>query len=72
MSNSISIRPASPNDISQIRQFILELAIYEKAEHEVEASEEALLKTLFGEGATAHCVICENNDAPIGLSLIHI
>ena len=69
MSNSISIRPASPNDISQIRQFILELAIYEKAEHEVEASEEALLKTLFGEGATAHCVICENNDAPIGFAV---
>ena len=61
MSNSISIRPATPSDISQIRQFILELAIYEKAEHEVEASEAALLKTLFGEGATAHCVICENN-----------
>ena len=43
MSNTISIRPATPEDISQIRQFILELAIYEKAEHEVEADEEALL-----------------------------
>ncbi len=46
MSNTISIRPATPEDISQIRQFILELAIYEKAEHEVEADEEALLKNI--------------------------
>lgn len=69
MNNAISIRPATPNDISQIRQFILELAIYEKAEHEVEASEASLLKTLFGEGATAHCVICENNGAPIGFAV---
>ncbi|AUI81958.1 GNAT family N-acetyltransferase [Alteromonas macleodii] len=69
MSNTISIRPATPEDISQIRQFILELAIYEKAEHEVEADEEALLKTLFGEGATAHCVMCESIDAPIGFAV---
>ena len=69
MSNAISISPATPEDISQIRQFILELAIYEKAEHEVEADEEALLKTLFGEGATAHCVMCESDDAPIGFAV---
>ncbi len=56
MSNAISIRPATPEDISQIRQFILELAIYEKAEHEVEADEEALLKTLFGEGLVSLCI----------------
>ena len=69
MSQAISIRPATPDDISQIRQFVLELAIYEKAEHEVEASEDDLHKTLFGEGATAHCVICEHNNAAIGFAV---
>ena len=35
MSNTLTIRKAQPDDITQIRQFVLELAIYEKAEHEV-------------------------------------
>ena len=69
MSQAISIRPATPDDTSQIRQFVLELAIYEKAELEVEASEDDLHKTLFGEGATAHCVICEHNNAAIGFAV---
>ena len=69
MSNALSIRQSTPDDIQQIRQFILELAIYEKAEHEVEASEADLHNTLFGEGATAHCIICENEGVPIGFAV---
>ncbi len=69
MSSSISIRQATPADTAQIRQFILELAIYEKAEHEMEASEADLHKTLFEEGATAHCVICEYDRKPIGFAV---
>lgn len=69
MSSSLTIRKALPDDITQIRQFVLELAIYEKAEHEVEATESDLHKTLFGEGATAHCVICEDNGKPIGFAV---
>jgi GNAT superfamily N-acetyltransferase len=69
MSNALNIRQATPEDIHQIRQFILELAIYEKAEHEVEASEADLHNTLFGDKATAHCVICENDGAPIGFAV---
>ena len=69
MSNALNIRQATPEDIHQIRQFILELAIYEKSEHEVEASEADLHSTLFGDKATAHCVICENNEVPIGFAV---
>lgn len=69
MTNAVSIRKATPDDIAQIRQFILELAIYEKAEHEVEASEADLHNTLFGPGATAHCVMCENNGSAIGFAV---
>lgn len=59
MTDTLTIRKATSDDITQIRQFILELAIYEKAEHEVEATEADLHNTLFGEGATAHCVIAK-------------
>jgi GNAT superfamily N-acetyltransferase len=69
MTNAVSIRKATPDDIAQIRQFILELAIYEKAEHEVEASEADLHNTLFGPDATAHCVMCESNGSAIGFAV---
>lgn len=69
MTDTLTIRKATSDDITQIRQFILELAIYEKAEHEVEATEADLHNTLFGEGATAHCVMCENSDQAIGFAV---
>ncbi|BCO18444.1 GCN5 family N-acetyltransferase [Alteromonas sp. KC3] len=69
MTDTLTIRKATSDDITQIRQFILELAIYEKAEHEVEATEADLHNTLFGEGATAHCVICENSGQAIGFAV---
>jgi len=69
LNNKISIRPATPSDAAQIRQFILDLAIYEKAEHEVEASEEDIANSLFGEGASAHCLICEHDQHAIGFAV---
>ncbi|GEA08706.1 GCN5 family N-acetyltransferase [Alteromonas sp. KUL42] len=69
MNKSITIRNATPDDIPQIRQFILELAIYEKAEDEVEATEQDLHKTLFEAGAIAHCVICEHDGQAIGFAV---
>lgn len=69
MTDTLTIRKATSDDVAQIRQFILELAIYEKAEHEVEATEADLHNTLFGEGATAHCVICESSGQAIGFAV---
>lgn len=69
MSASPVIRKATREDISLIRHFIVELAIYEKAEHEVEASEIDLEKTLFDEGATAHAVICEQDGKAAGFAV---
>ncbi|KAL4932466.1 GNAT family N-acetyltransferase [Aspergillus undulatus] len=43
---SATIRLATPDDVPLILQFIRELASYEKALHEVEATEESLLNTL--------------------------
>ncbi|WP_211481048.1 GNAT family N-acetyltransferase [Alteromonas confluentis] len=67
--SKLAIRPATINDCQQILAFITELAIYEKAEHEVESTVSDLEKTLFGENATAHCVICENENEAIGFAV---
>lgn len=54
----IEIRPAAVGDVALILRFIRELAAYERAEHEVEATEASLRASLFGEGARAHALIC--------------
>ena len=69
MNNTISIRPATPDDISQIRQFVLELAIYEKAEHEVVATVKDIEASLFSATSSAKALICEMNGEPIGFSV---
>ncbi|KAJ6025937.1 hypothetical protein N7444_013616 [Penicillium canescens] len=46
MADQPTIRLATPEDVPLILQFICELADYEKALHEVEATEESLLSTL--------------------------
>ncbi|CAI7601988.1 unnamed protein product [Penicillium bialowiezense] len=46
MAEQPTIRLATPEDVPLILQFICELADYEKALHEVEATEESLLATL--------------------------
>lgn len=66
---AITIREANQSDVTQIRQFILDLAIYEKAEHEVEATEEHILNTLFSDAPRAHALICEIKGKPIGFAV---
>ncbi len=65
---SFTIRDATVQDVPLIRQLILELARYEKLEHEMKASEEMLRKSLFEEKA-AECRIGEEDGSPIAFSL---
>lgn len=65
----ISIRDAVPADAATILRFITELAIYEKAEHEVEATVELLQESLFGPGAITRAVICEIDGEPAGFAI---
>ena len=54
----LQIRAATINDASQIMQFIVELAEYEKARDEVKASVENIEQSLFSDSATAKALIC--------------
>jgi GNAT superfamily N-acetyltransferase len=66
---TISIRDAVPADAETILRFITELATYEKAAHEVEATVERLQGSLFGADAVAHAVICEADGKPAGFAI---
>jgi GNAT superfamily N-acetyltransferase len=78
--NNITIRSATVDDVPLILGFVKALAEYEHLSHEVEATEEQLRETLFGEGfdkagepsafrRTAEVVIAHVNDAPAGFAL---
>ena len=66
---AINIRPATPDDAELILRFITELAIYEKAEHEVKTDAAGIRDSLFAERATAHGLICEHQGRPIGYAV---
>ena len=67
--NAIRIRPASAEDSSLILRFITDLAIYEKAEEAVIATESDIRATLFGEDSTTSALICELDGQVVGYAV---
>lgn len=65
----LNIRPAVREDAALILRFITDLAIYEKAEHEVKTDVAGIENSLFGEGSTTHGLICELDGEPIGYAV---
>jgi hypothetical protein len=56
--SQLSIRQATTTDAPLILHFIRELAIYEKAEHEVQATELSIKQSIFAEGSHVNALIC--------------
>jgi GNAT superfamily N-acetyltransferase len=69
MTDSITIRPATRDDVSLILEFIRDLARYERLEHEVAASEAQLGEALFGERPYAEVVLACSGGEPMGFAL---
>jgi GNAT superfamily N-acetyltransferase len=65
----LNIRHATVEDCQTILGFIVELAIYEKLEHEVVATTATLEETLFGATQYAQCIIAEYQSKPVGYAL---
>lgn len=63
------IRKATEADVSTILRFIRELAIYEEAEDEVEATEASLTDSLFGPDSVTHALLCEKGGEPVGFAV---
>ena len=66
---TLSIRPATRDDLPLIAQFIRDLADYEKLAHEMRFDEATLGEKLFGARPYAEVVIGELNGAPQGFAL---
>ena len=67
--STLEIRPATPADTDLILQFVRELAIYEKAEHEVLATPEHVQRTLFCEQPSVFGLICLSGGKPVGFAV---
>ena len=67
--SEVEIRQATIEDSALIHKFVIELAIYEKAEHEVLATVADIENALFGDNTTTKAVICYFNNEPIGLAV---
>lgn len=65
----IDIRPATAGDVPSILGFIRELAAYEKAEHEVTATEAHIRATLFGDAPKAHALVCRVDGEAAGFAV---
>lgn len=62
----LNIRPATTDDAALLIRFVRELAIYEKAEHEVLATEEDLRRDILGPDSRVEALICEWDGEPVG------
>ena len=69
MPDSISIRPARPDDVPLVLEFIRELAIYERLEHEMQATTADLAAALFGAHPCAEVVFACLDGVPVGYAL---
>ena len=65
----ISIRAASAADARLILDFIIELAVYEKAADQVVASEQQIRESLFGAEARAQALVCLLDGKPAGFAV---
>jgi GNAT superfamily N-acetyltransferase len=69
VTTGLTIRPAAEHDVPQVLRFIRELAVYERLEHEVVATEAALRAALFGPRPYAEVVLACLDGAPVGFAL---
>ena len=62
----LTIKPVTPEEIPTLLELVHELARFEKLEHEVEATVEALADALFGKQAVAGALLAHSAGAPGG------
>ncbi|MBB2758291.1 GNAT superfamily N-acetyltransferase [Xanthomonas arboricola] len=66
---ALQIRAATPDDVVLLHELITALAVYEREPDAVKASPQDLRASLFGEGATAHALICEQAGQALGFAV---
>jgi GNAT superfamily N-acetyltransferase len=66
---NFEIRSAHVEDVPVILELICDLATYERAPHEVTATEEQLVEVLFGERPAAEVLLAFEGDSPVGFAV---
>src|SRR6478736_5501302 len=66
---SFEIRSATRDDVPIILQLIRDLATYERAPNDVTATENGLLKVLFGDKPAAEVRLAFKGDTPVGFAV---
>jgi GNAT superfamily N-acetyltransferase len=69
MTTNFSIRPATPADVAHIHAMIVELAVFEKLEHQVVATEALLHEGLFGARPACEAIIGEADGEVVSYAL---
>ena len=67
----ITIRLATPDDMSQVLELIKELAVFEKEPLAVEVNVEELQKSGFGENPSFRCWVSEVEQEIVGMALVY-
>ena len=65
----MKIRPAKREEVGEVLQLIQDLATYEKAPDQVEASEDDLLNTIFAKEPRVFCDLVEVNGQIAGMAI---
>ena len=65
----MKIRPAQQDEVGIVLQLIHDLALYEKAPNEVEATEKELLETIFVDNARVFCDVVDVNGEIAGMAI---
>ena len=64
-----TVRPANLDDVKAIHSLLMELAVYEKIEHLVEATVDSTHKALFGPSPVADALVAEINGTLIATAV---
>jgi GNAT superfamily N-acetyltransferase len=67
----VRVRSATPDDIAQIYDFIVELAVYEREPDAVTGTHEMLADALFGPHPSAEALIAEVDGEAVGFAVFH-
>jgi GNAT superfamily N-acetyltransferase len=67
-----SIRLANESDVQAIYDLIKELAIFEKAEFELQNTPEQLIIDGFKENPIYYCIVAEENQTVVGMSFLYV
>ena len=65
----MKIRPAQQDEVGIVLQLIHDLALYEKAPNEVEATEKELLETIFVDNARVFCDVVDVDGEIVGMAI---